>query len=152
MKSSSNRFTAKRPKGNAQPQPATSGASPWRWAIPVLCLVVAAASTWAAFEFVILTKLPRELLGKWVVVGGDQDGATFDFYRNGTMRGRINVRGREGLIDARVKVEDKVLYSTTTNPSGIEETRTQTIVTLTEKDLVLQDDRGQLLRLERAAE
>src|SRR5262249_33695666 len=121
--------------------------------IPALCLLFAAAGTWAAFEFVILSKLPRELLGKWVVVGGEQDGADFDFYRNGTMRGRLNVKNREFTIDARVRVEDGILYSTTTNPNtGQAETRKQTIVTLTDRSLVLRDDRGGLLKLERAQE
>lgn len=144
-------FAAKRRQEKQTHGAVTGGSSMWRWGIPVLCLVAAAAGTWAAFEFIVLSKLPRELLGKWVVVGGEQDGADFDFSRNGTMRGRVNVKGREFIVEARVRVVDKVLYSTTTNPNtGREETRTQSIVALTDKRLVLQDERGQLLELERA--
>jgi hypothetical protein len=150
MKRSSHQFTAKRPSGEAPP-PAAASSSPWRWLVPALCLLIAAGGTWAVFEFLILSKLPPELLGKWVVVGGDQDGADFDFFRNGTMRGRINVKGTEHRVDARARVEDKVLYSTTTNPhTGQDETRAQKIVTLTERELVLQDGRGELLKMKRA--
>jgi uncharacterized protein (TIGR03066 family) len=137
--------------GPASHAAAVTGTSHWRWVVQVLCLIVAAAGTWAATEFFILSKLPRELLGKWVVTHGEQEGATFDFYRNGTMEGRINVRGNEGIVRASVRVEDKTLFSTTTNPNtGQSLTRSQTIVTLTDRNLVLQDDRGQLLKMERA--
>ena len=112
---------------------------------------MAAGGTWAILEFVIWNKLPAELVGKWVVQGGEQDGATFDFYRSGAMVGRINLRGKEGIVNAGVRVEGKTLFSSTTNPhSGKEETRQQTIVKLDDTSLILRDDRGQLLKMERA--
>lgn len=117
----------------------------------VLLAVGVAAGTWAFFEFVVWNRLPPDLVGKWVVQGGEQDGATFDFFRNGTMVGRINVHGKEGIINAQVRVEGNTLHSTTTNPNtGAAETRTQTIESLTNTALVLQDDRGQRLIMERA--
>jgi hypothetical protein len=67
------------------------------------------------------------------------------------MQGRINVSGREGIVDARVKVEGDTLFSTTRNPnSGQEETRTQKIKSLTATQLVLEDDRGYTMRMTRA--
>ena len=141
-------------RSKSQPQkapstpPVTGGSPARRWAIPVLCLLLAAGGTWAAFEFIVLAPLPRDLVGKWVVEGGEQDGATFDFYRNGTMIGRVNLQDREGRIEARVRVEGDLLLSTTRNPNTRrDETRTQKIVRLTRSELVLEDNRGQVLRM-----
>jgi hypothetical protein len=140
------------PKGSP-PRSASAAKRPLlpRWAVILLCLVFAGGGTWAVAEFVVFSKLPPELVGKWVVQEGEQEGATFDFYRSGSMVGRINLRGREALIKARVRVEDGNLFSTTRNPNtGADETRTQRIVTLNAVSLVLQDDRGQVLRMQRA--
>jgi uncharacterized protein (TIGR03066 family) len=115
------------------------------------CLLAAAGGTWAVLEFVIWNTLPPALVGKWVVEQGEQEGATFDFYRNGGMVGRVNVKGREGVIHARVRVEGDTLFSTTRNPySGQDETRKQTIKTLTAVSLVLEDEQGHVLRMSRA--
>ena len=143
--------TQKRPQMRTPP-PAVAGRSVVGHRLLLVLLAAGmAAGTWAFLEYVVWNKLPAELVGKWVVVGGEQDGATFDFHRNGTLVGRINVHGKEGIINAGVRVEGKSLHATTTNPNTkMAETRTQTIVTLTDAALVLQDDRGQLLKMERA--
>ena len=121
------------------------------WALLAACLAVACTGTWAVFEYVVWAKIPSEMAGKWVVQGGEQDGATFDFHRNGTMLGRINVGGNLHKIYADIRVEDKRLYSTTENPQTKQLlTRVQTIRTLTADRMVLEDERGNLLRLERA--
>jgi uncharacterized protein (TIGR03066 family) len=126
----------------------TVGAPLRRRVLLVLCFVGAALGSWALFERLMPNKLPAELLGKWVVQGGEQDGATFDFYRNGTMVGRVNVQGREGIINASVRVEDNVLFATTVNPHTKAED--STILRLDAAELVLEDDRGQRLRMQRA--
>src|SRR5258708_7271342 len=77
------------PKAGAVPE----GRSPWRWAVLGLCLFLTAGGTWAVMELVVWNKLPPQLVGKWAVQGGEQDGATFDFFRNGTMVGRLNMGG-----------------------------------------------------------
>ena len=141
-------------RGRTQSEPSTAvvrWSTIFRWlSLSVAGLAVAAAS-WAFFEFVVLRKVPSELVGKWVVVGGPQDGATFDFARNGSLIGTVNNRGQEAHVVADVRVEGKNLYSTTLNPTTkIEETRLQVIRTLTAKDLVLEDERGGLLKMERA--
>jgi uncharacterized protein (TIGR03066 family) len=114
------------------------------------CLIVAGGASWAFAEFVLWNTLPAELVGKWVVVGGEQDGATFDFYRNGTMVGNVNVQGRHGIVNATVAVEGNKLLTTTRNPNtGREETRSQTIRTLNQRSLELVDARGHILTLTR---
>ena len=124
-----------------------------RVAVLSLCLLLAGGATWAGFEFVVWNKLPAQLLGKWVIEGGEQDGATLDFFRNGTMIGRMNVRGSLAIVDARVSVEGNKLFITTQNPNSKEdETRAQTIKSLTSAELVLEDDQGKIFRLSRASE
>jgi uncharacterized protein (TIGR03066 family) len=107
--------------------------------------------TWTFFEWVVWARVPSELVGKWVVTEGPQEGATFDFHRNGTMVGRVNAGGREAIINAQVRVEDKKIYSTTKNPqTGQEDTRVLVIRTLTARELVVEDEQGQVLKMERA--
>lgn len=122
-----------------------------RWAVIALIVVATAGGSWALLEYVVWAKLSYPLVGKWVVEGGDQDGATFEFYRNGSMVGRVNVGGREGVIDARVRIEGDKLLTTTRNPmTGLAETRPQTIRVLTENNLVLVDEQQSILRMVRA--
>jgi hypothetical protein len=131
-------------------RPATPKRSPGFLLICFLCLVFVGTGTWALFEFVIWNVTPPELVGKWVVVEGPQEGATFDFYRNGTLLGRLNVRGKEHIVDARIRVEDRKIYSTTRNPNtGQDDTRIQIIRTLTATDLVTEDEQGGVLKMER---
>src|SRR5947209_7683012 len=59
------------------------------WAVALLCVAVSAGATFAVFEYVLLSKVPRPMLGKWVVTQGDIVGATLEFFRDGTMVGRM---------------------------------------------------------------
>src|SRR5689334_3042470 len=56
--------------------------------------------TWALFEFVIWNNIPAELVGKWEVADGPQEGATFDFYSSGKMIGHINQGGNLAVVNA----------------------------------------------------
>jgi uncharacterized protein (TIGR03066 family) len=112
---------------------------------------VAFGGTWAFLERVVWARVPSELVGKWVVTEGPQEGATFDFYRSGSMVGRVNAGGNEAVVNARIRVEDNKIYSTTTNPhTGRDETMILTIRTLTARELVVEDQQGKVLRMERA--
>jgi uncharacterized protein (TIGR03066 family) len=143
----------KRQAAAKKPQvpPPAARRSPWRLLALGLCLLAAAGGSWAVFEYLVWNTLPPALVGKWVVDQGEQEGATFDFYRGGSMVGRVNMQGREGIIKARVRVEGDALFSTTQNPhSGQDETRRQKIKTITATSLVLEDEQGRVLRLSRA--
>jgi uncharacterized protein (TIGR03066 family) len=132
-------------------KPATTWFTRHRWAVLLGVFALVAGGNWFLLEYVVWNRLPPVLVGKWVVVGGEQDGATFDFYRSGAMVGKINVGGREGIVNARVRLEGDKLYSTTRNPhTGADETRVQTIRTLTDRLFVLEDDRGKRFSMERA--
>jgi uncharacterized protein (TIGR03066 family) len=140
-------------------QPRSEGWLP-RWAVALLCVLVAGGATFALFEYVILSKVPRALLGKWVVteVSGDSkegndrgmEGATLEFFRDGTMIGTVNMNGKQGIIKARVRGNEKTLWSTTTNPmTGKDDTDVQTIVTLTDSELVVENNKGTVIKMQR---
>lgn len=136
-------------------QPAAPASPGMGWKRPVLlgvAVLLAFAGTWAVFELVIWNKLPAQLVGKWVVMDGPQEGATFDFFRNGTMVGTVNIQGREGIVKATVRVEGDKIFSTTRNPgTGLDDTRVQTIRSLTDIELVVEDGQGKQLRMRRAS-
>ena len=95
--------------------------------------------------------LPKELMGKWVVVEGPQEGAAFEFFPDGKMIAKVNLNGKEGIIHATVRVENKKLLSTTKNPqTGKEDSRALRIRILTAKEFVLEDDQGKLWKMWRA--
>jgi hypothetical protein len=122
-----------------------------RWATLTLCLLLAFGSTWAVCEFFVWAKLPPELVGRWVVEGGPQDGATFDFSRKGTLEAHLNNGGREYLLLAKVAVEDKKLLITTPNPHTKEdETRSCIIRELTQNRLVVEFEKGEVFKMARA--
>lgn len=140
MKQSSKPKPGKRqqntPAGHDRETPST-----WpHWAIPSLCVLLATLGTWAFFEFVVWNRLPPELVGKWVVVEPfDQDGATFDFFRSGSLKAHLNNKGNEMIVEAGVAVEDKVLLTTTRNPNtGRDETRKSVIRELTQDSLIVE--------------
>jgi len=136
------------------PHPLVAGRSAARRRLLLVLLTFGmAAGTWASFEFVVWNRLPAELVGKWVVQGGAQHGATFDFYRNGAMIGRINNREKLDLVHAQVAVEEDTLFITTQHPLTKKElTKKQTIKTLDAAHLVLQDEHGNVFRIERASD
>jgi uncharacterized protein (TIGR03066 family) len=142
--------TAKPPSS----QPNTGSADKWsfkRMVLFSLCVVLAGGVTWAAFEFVIWRKVPTELVGKWVVEGGSQDGATFDFSRRGGLESHLNKGGNDQILEGRVTVVDKTMSITTRNPyTGQNDTKTCQIRELTEKTLVVEFPNGEVFRMARA--
>src|SRR5262245_58878156 len=61
----------------------------WHWTVLALCLLLVGGGTWAVFEFFIWTRLPSDLVGKWMVQAGPMSGGTFEFSRNGALETRI---------------------------------------------------------------
>src|SRR5262249_19002732 len=125
-----------------------------RWlpkcAVVLLVIALTAGAAFVVFELVLPGPIPRELVGRWRVVGGQMNGATFEFQRDGTMLGRLTINGKEGLIEGKAAVNGKTLRTTTTNPfTGGAETGAQTVVTLTEAEFVTEDRTGTRITMKR---
>lgn len=138
--------------GSTQAAPAPARpVSRRKWLLLTLVALLAGVGAWAVFERVVWARVPSELVGKWVVTEGLQEGATFDFYGNGTLVGKVNAGGKEAIVNARVRVEEKKIYSTTRNPNTDQDDTTVLIIrTLTARELVVEDKQGQLMKMERA--
>jgi len=124
-----------------------------RWAFLGLLLLLAGAGTWAVFEFVIWNKVPAELVGKWEITEGPKEyaEASFRFFRNGYMEGRVNVGEHLNIIKSTIRVRGKNIIVTSKHPKTGEETvQVQKIRILTESDLVVEDGNGNLLKMKRA--
>ena len=143
---------SKKPPAQPQRPPTAPGFALKRWAIIGLALILVAGPTWAFMEFVVWNTLPSELVGKWVVVQGPPEykEAGFEFHRSGKLIGQLNDNGKLRLMKAEVRVEEDKLYTTTRRPStGEEHVSVQTIRTLNDRELVLVDEKGNIMRLAR---
>jgi uncharacterized protein (TIGR03066 family) len=121
-----------------------------KWAAILLVIALAAGGSFAVFEFLLPSRIPRELVGRWRVDGGQMNGTIFEFQRNGTMIGRKTQGDKEGRIEGTAIVTDKTLRTTTTNPfTGKAETGAQTIITLTAKEFVTEDQKGARVTMRR---
>ncbi len=142
--------TAKKPAPKMPPKTLPARSSAKLWGLAALCLLVA-GGTWAVLEFVVWNTVPSALVGKWVVTEGPDEGGTIDFYRGGTMVARVNLQGRLGIIEAKIRVEDDKIIATLKNhQTGELGTRVQTIKVLDGRRLVLEDEHGNLIKLEKA--
>ncbi len=130
------------------------------WARALLWLALSAGATFAAFELLSPTRLPPALRGTWVVVEGDLKGASLEFFRDGTLIGKVKKDGErraveekpreEILLRGQVRLHEDTLHVTTEGPGpGGQSVAEQRILDLTESQLVLEDEAGELLILRR---
>ncbi len=135
------------PAGNHTPLRDQGGRPWWHWAVIVVCVLAGAATGYFIFDQYVWARVPPELVGTWGVEGGEQDGATLEFQRNGEFRGRVNNRGREEIIKSQVTAAGNVLRFTSAHPTtGQVSVQTQTIKKLTATELVLEDEKGRVFR------
>ena len=136
------------------PRSTSTSSGPWpfrRWAILGFCLLLAFGGTWAFSVFVLWNRVPSELVGKWVVMEGPDEGGTVDFNPSGAMVAIVNKGGFEAKIEARIRVDGKKIHVTTWHrETGEEGTRIQTIKVQEADRLVLEDERGTSIKLKRA--
>jgi hypothetical protein len=140
-----------RPKAQAPPRPARSRR---RVILHVLAgLLLAVGATGALLEFFVGERLPARLVGKWVVVEGQLEGATLEFGRDGSLVGRAQAGPGESVLKGHLFLEDRTLYVTLEDPvTRQEKTVVHTVRLLNRRRLVLEDEEGRLLKLERAEE
>ena len=134
-------------KARGTPQPAR-----WlpRWAVALLIGATMAAGTFALFEFVVLSKLPHDLLGTWRVDDGDIDSPTLEFRRDGTMLITVVRAGTPWTLEGTAAVEGDILRTTKTDSlTGKRETGTQTIIALTPTEFTTEDADGTRITMKR---
>ena len=121
-----------------------------KWAAVLLVVALVAGGAFAVFEFILPSRIPRELVGEWRVVGGELSGATFEFRRDGSMTSTFRTGDKEFAMDGKAEVTGKTLRTATNNPfTGRAESGTQTIVTLTETEFVTEDGKGARITMKR---
>jgi hypothetical protein len=121
-----------------------------RWAIITMCVLLAFGGTLAFSEYFVFSKIPAELVGQWVVQGGPQHGATFDFSRRGTLEAHFNGQGFDHPLNGTIAVEDKLLRITTRNPhTNRDETRTCIIRELTAESLIVEFEKNETFKMVR---
>ena len=155
MKHSRHTVKLRRPKPVPQQarKPDSTNSAPAllpRWAIITLCLVLAFGGTLAFCEYFVFSKIPTELVGQWVIQGGPQHGATFDFSRRGTLEAHLNGQGFDHPLNGTIAVEDKEMRITTRNPhTNLDETRTCIIRELTAESLIVEFDKNETFKMVR---
>jgi hypothetical protein len=109
------------------------------WFLLIL-LVGSSVLSYVAFRF-ILPSVPRQLVGTWEVVDGDLKGATLEFTWYGTGSATMFKDGKKEVAESSVRVRGKRIYMTYQNTKilGGEETVIQTIVKLTDDELIIRD-------------
>ena len=92
--------------------------------------------------------MPRELVGTWQVTEGDLKGATLEFNWYGTAIATQYTGGKKGTLESSVKLEGKTILLTAHDPvTGKEETLSQTILKLTDDELVIRDQDKHVYRM-----
>jgi uncharacterized protein (TIGR03066 family) len=114
---------------------------------------LAAGGIWAVLEFVVWTRLPQEFVGKWVVIEGQMKGTTMEFHRDGSLVGRSRQGDLEIVLEAQATVEGRMMFITSKNrATGQDEIAVHTIRALGPREMVLEDEEHQLLKLARVDE
>jgi len=143
---------SRRPQGDAD-APNHNGAAPAAggqpragaprlrlWAFLLLCLVGSAVISFVIFKYVA-PSIPHELIGTWKVTDGPLKDATLEFRWYGTAIATSNSKGKEEITESSVKVVgNKILLTSTHAVTGKDDTVSQTILKLTEDELVLRDE------------
>jgi hypothetical protein len=109
----------------------------------LLLLVGAAAVSFVVFRFIVpkFTGVPRELVGTWQVMEGDFKGATFECRWTGTAIFARHIQGKTETDESSIRVRGKRFFLThKNNLTGKEETLVQTILLLTDDELVFRDE------------
>jgi len=97
-------------------------------------------------EFVVWNRVPAAMVGTWDVQSGSLSGGTFEFSRDGTLR----TRHRNADASWQVAVDGKTLLMTLHNAqSGPGMTQRGTIQELTPDSLVIELNRGEVLKMVR---
>jgi len=125
----------------ALPAPQTKPTGKRRlWIFLLLCLAGSTLVSFVIFKYIAPT-IPHELIGTWQVTDGPLKDSTLEFRWYGAAIARENVKGKIEEATQSVKVVgNKMLLTSRDEVTGKEDTVSQTILTLTDDELVLRDE------------
>jgi uncharacterized protein (TIGR03066 family) len=111
----------------------------------LLCLLGSAAVSYGVFKYiapsVVAPSIPSELIGAWEVVDGNLKGATLEFTWHGTAIATSYTKNVKEVTTSTVKLEGKRLFMSTEDPRTRKtDTVVQTIINLTDNELVFRDE------------
>ncbi|HEY1861446.1 MAG TPA: TIGR03066 family protein, partial [Gemmataceae bacterium] len=86
-----------------------------------------------------------KLVGVWEATKGDAPkGATLEFSKDGKLKIAFEADGKKIAIEGTFKVDGDSLETNLKGPDGKEHKETMKIKTLTEKELVTEDEKGKI--------
>jgi uncharacterized protein (TIGR03066 family) len=139
-------------EGSPTPQGAAAPASSkGRLALILLvCLLGSLAVSYVVFKFFIPASVPNELVGTWQVTEGPLRGATLEFRHDGAVIATLTIKGKKEVTTQSAKVDGKKLFLTTKDPdTKKDDTVIQTILILTDDELVIRDEDKRTYRMKR---
>jgi uncharacterized protein (TIGR03066 family) len=96
------------------------------------------------------TKKPASIVGTWRPTKGEiPAGATVEFTKDGKMKLTVTVSGQTVTGEATFKVDGDRITTSRLGPDGKEKADTAKIKKLTDKELVIEDDKGRALEFKR---
>jgi uncharacterized protein (TIGR03066 family) len=114
----------------------------------LVCLLGSGAVSYGVFAYVA-PAIPRELAGTWQVTEGPLKGSTLEFRADATVVATSYERGKKATVTSAVKVEGKKMYLTARDELGKDETLIQTIIRLTDDELIITDQDRHVYRMKR---
>src|SRR5262249_23643103 len=108
------------------------------WPLLLICLLGSAVASFVIFKY-IAPRIPGELVGTWRVVEGPLKGATLEFTWYGTATATEYKQGKKETVNFSVEVDEDIIFLTTRDAFGKQETLTQTILEVTDNELIIQD-------------
>ena len=125
------------------------------WALLIVVGAFTALVTYGLLDYVILRKLPAEILGRWVIkkhdTSPDLNGSTVEFFRNGSVIMKPP-GGNEVPCSARVEHDTLLFTMPNFDPTKPYKSITtpHLVLKLSETEIELEDADGSVMILERA--
>ena len=118
------------------------------WLFLLLCLVGSTVVSFVVFKYVA-PSIPQELVGTWEVTEGPLKAATLEFRWYGTLIATSNGKDHEKTTQTVKVVGNVILMSSKDASTGKDDTVAQTILKLTEDELVIRDEDRRTYHLKR---